>query len=349
MTSTERFNDVFDGSNIKEFPVALCYAGLFTRDHIDEISDMPWKSCIDPDINTRYNWHAGVKNRLSHDWVDFPFGYCFEDVSAPISKPVSGGNYYFKKSIEKAIDSIEEIDARLELDGDYDAVEEGPLTKKLRLLYADRPFILGIAAPFWRCCGLWDFDNVMMQAIDNPHLLERAQERFFHNTVKRLEYAKKQGVSLIWIEDCYSDMLSPKLFERLNIVFAKQMVDAIRKLGMKSIYYFTGNPHGKLDLLLSANADAYSFEESKKNFDIDITELAKKINGKHVLLGNIDAIATLQDGSAADIRNEIKRQVAAGRLNDNRFVIGLGSPVTPGTGMDKVMEFLQMAREEAVI
>ena len=227
----------------------------------------------------------------------------------------------------------------------YTLLHIGALEARLEALYADRPKLSATVAPFWGCNTLWDFETLMILAVNNPRLLEYACERITKNAICQIKRLKTQGCSMIWIEDCYSDMLSPVLFERLNIEFVKKIIIAIRNAGMRSIHYFCGNPHGKLDLLLSANADAYSFEESKKGFDIDIIELAKYMRGRHCLFGNIDSIGILQNGSYEDIKRELERQAIAGKLNDDRFVFALGSPVTPLTPMEKVMNFIELARQ----
>ena len=117
---------------------------------------------------------------------------------------------------------------------------------------------------------------------------------------------------------------------------------------MKSIYYFCGNPRGKLDLLLESGADALALEESKKGFTIDIAEVAEAVQGKCALFGNLDAINLLPHGSEADLRLEINRQIQAGRKNRSRFVMSLGSPVTPGTTPERVRLYCDLVHELGV-
>jgi len=62
------------------------------------------------------------------------------------------------------------------------------------------------------------------------------------------------------------DMISRRAFEAINLPLIQAMVEEIRRLGMHSIYYYCGDPKGKLDLLLETGADALSLEESKKGF-----------------------------------------------------------------------------------
>ena len=45
------------------------------------------------------------------------------------------------------------------------------------------------------------------------------------------------------------------------------------------------------------------------------------------------------------LRAEIARQIAAGRRNGSRFIMSLGSPVTPRTPVDRVRLYCDLARE----
>jgi uroporphyrinogen-III decarboxylase len=149
----------------------------------------------------------------------------------------------------------------------------------------------------------------------------------------------------VWIEDCLTDMISLQAFEKFNVPYVRRLAEEIRGAAMQSIHYFCGNPAGKWEALLSTGVDALSFEESKKGFVIDIEEVVQRVDGRCAVLGNLDAIGLLQDGSEAQLRAEVARQMRAGRRNGGRFVMSLGSPVTPGTSVERVRLYLDMAHE----
>ena len=138
------------------------------------------------------------------------------------------------------------------------------------------------------------------------------------------------------------DMISRRTFESINLPLIQAMVDEIRRLGMQSIYYYCGDPKGKLDLLLETGADALALEESKKGFTIDIQAVAETIDGRCALLGNLDAIHLLPEASAEELRQEINRQIQAGWRNRGRFILSIGSPVTPGTTPARVRQYTDL-------
>ena len=92
-------------------------------------------------------------------------------------------------------------------------------------------------------------------------------------------------------------------------------------------------------------ADALSLEESKKGFLIDIEDVVERVNGRCAVLGNLDAIELLERGSEEELGAEISRQVAAGRRNGSRFIMSLGSPVTPGTTVERVRLYCDLVHE----
>jgi uroporphyrinogen-III decarboxylase len=186
---------------------------------------------------------------------------------------------------------------------------------------------------------------MMEMVAQRPELVRYACDRYLSYCLRRVQQSACLGAAGIWIEDCMTDMISPAAFAELNLPCLRAIVNAIRSLGMHSIHYYCGDPQDRMDLLLSTGADALALEESKKGFRIDIADVAEFVQGRCALFGNLDAIHLLPDANEADLRDEITRQVAAGRRNKNRFVISLGSPVTPGTTANRVREYCQWARE----
>lgn len=139
-----------------------------------------------------------------------------------------------------------------------------------------------------------------------------------------------------------TDMVSADAYLTLNTPFLKELIGEIRYQGMKSIYYFCGDPRGKFDIILSLGADALAFEESKKGFTIDIASLAEAVDGRCTLLGNLDAIGVLEQGTDEQLQAGIRRQLDAAKTNRNRFVVSTGSPVTPRTSVERVRRYCDL-------
>ena len=185
----------------------------------------------------------------------------------------------------------------------------------------------------------------MTMIAQRPDLVKHACRRFLARSIHSVHEAAAMGAAGIWIEECMTDMINPEAFASLCVPFVRSLVEEIRFTELNSIYYFCGNPAGKLEHLISVGADALSLEESKKGFVIDIQDVAEQVQGRCALLGNLDAIKFLPQVDEEQLRDEISRQIAAGRRNNSRFIMSLGSPVTPGTSAWTVRLYCDLVHE----
>jgi len=103
----------------------------------------------------------------------------------------------------------------------------------------------------------------------------------------------------------------------------------------------------RLELIAATGADGLLPEASMKGFVNDTAEIARRIGDRMTLLGNIDPVAVLQNGSDADLEAEIRRQANAGRAARG-FIISTASPITPPTPLTRVQRFLELGREMGV-
>ena len=262
---------------------------------------------------------------------------------------VSGGLHSVRPG--RPAETPDEIDARIPIPSSIDADDSGGdgsedlAEEMLKAFGGDHYPICHVSSPLWRCYSLWGFEGMMTKVATRPDLVEHTCRRFLALSVRSVHQAAALGAAGIWIEECMTDMVGPAAFESLNVRFLSQLVEEIRAAGLKSIYYFCGNPAGKWEHLLSVGADALSLEESKKGFAIDIEDVVARVQGRCTVLGNLDAIGVLQDGTEDRLRAEVARQVEAGRRNGGRFVMSLGSPVTPETPVERVRLYCDLVHE----
>lgn len=247
-------------------------------------------------------------------------------------------------------ETVEEIDGLVPLPDAHpdDVVREGR-TELAQLLRAatgrTRMANHRTETPLFSCTRMWGFEGTMLMIATRPDLVRHACERHLARAVHRVAEAARLGAEVIWIVDAVTDMIAPRDFAALHVPFVARLADRVRGAGMKSVYSFTGNPGGKLDLILDAGADALALEESKKGFEIDVARIADRVRGRITLFGNIDPYHVLEMGSEELVRAEVRRQLEAARRNGGRFVTCLGGPITPGTTAAQVSRFCRISRE----
>jgi hypothetical protein len=373
MNGRERIEAAFLRDGTPEIPAAICYEGIFVRDHWAELCSEPWWMQCVPDLDLQVSWRGQVAAAIDQDWLDLPLGASYVE-RFYISVEERDGEVVIRDArtgLERPLDSPSiggwpgcglapvhpERPPQTPFEVDLAIGEPVMVDEELAAGRADLPQrILSdwgaslypfayVAAPLWRCYYIWGFEGMMLQIVDQPQLVRYAVESFLEDALQRVHLFARFGASGIWIEDCLTDMIGPDQYESLNLPYLRRLTSEIRSLGMQSIYYYCGNPSGKWDLILDTGADAFSLEESKKGFVIDIEDIVDRVRGRKTVLGNLDAIQVLQNGTEEELRAEIARQIEAGRRNRSRFIMGIGSPVTPATPASRVRLYCDLVHE----
>jgi hypothetical protein len=372
MTGKEKIAAAFSSEGSDLIPVVLPYENLFARDHWSDITSYPWWYQFEVDYKKQADWHCELLKTTGFDWFRARLCMSHEDRKLVnievrpdgvykidmrsgneilIPEPIVGTMGVYPEDPEVQPDSREMIDELILLPEHHDPQAvltdgRGDLTQEIfrrqgNILCS----VFHVPTPLWRCTWLWSYENLMIETALNPALVEYAAKRYLQQAVLEVRECAALGVETIWLEECLTDIISPETFSRINIPIMTALVDEIRSLGMKSIYYYTGNPTDRFKHILSVGADAIALEEGKKGFTIDIEEVVDSVNGRCTVLGNLDAIGILEQGSEDELRAEITRQINAGRRNGGRFIMSIGSPATPGTSLERLCLYREMSHE----
>ena len=376
MTGRQAIEAAFSEDGTRRIPAVICYEGIHVRDHWDQLTEHPWWFREAPDIDRQVAWRRDAYGRTGQDWFQLPFAspraarqqwtvegdadraWQVNQASGErreLRKPRIGG-WWSTESIHSyhpvdVPETPEEIDALIPVpparaseptfDDGRDDLANALLAGCARDLFP----ICHVGSQLWRCYAIWGFEGMMIRVAERPDLIAHACDRHLARAMASVRQAACLGAKGIWIEECMTDMVNPESFAAINVPRLRALIEAIREAGMRSIYYYCGDPAGKWDSILSVGADALSLEESKKGFSIDIEDVVERVQGRCTVLGNLDAIGVLQDGSDEELEAEVGRQIRAGRRNGSRFIMSIGSPVTPATPVSRVRRYCDLVHE----
>ncbi len=375
MTGREKIELAFSPRGASDFPAVICYEGIYYRDRWEDVTSCPWWYAFSNDLDRQLQWRADAIARLNQDWFVVPMCASREDraavtvaerpdgvyrsdarsgASEKLERPPVGGFSLASGMATVRFEGLAATKSRIDellplpANAPEDVIECGR-DDLARMLLAgparDLYPVSYIGSPFWALASLWGFEGMMLMVATRRDLVRYATERALARAVHAVRHAALLGARAVWIEECLSDMISPEAFSTLNLPLLGAMVDSIHAAGMKAIYYYCGNPADRWEHLFAAGADALSLEEAKKGWTIDIGEVVDRAGGRCVVLGNLDAINLLPNAPEDALRREVSRQLAAGRRNSNRFIMSIGSPVTPGTPASRVRLYTDLVHE----
>lgn len=375
MRPRDKMLSAFTPGGASEVGVVTCYDDIFIRDHWYDLTDVPWHFKGSGIIDQEVAWARDVSQNSGIEWL----------AVTPCPSRQERRRWRFEKRGDGTyrVDKLTREETKVEgpIRGGYSTADESgtrsdspplPTTQEeADALIPDVPefcpetfrrdgrddmaaavresldlmLYAYASSPLWSLYWISGYEGMMLLVAERPDLARYAAKRL----VKRFSYQVSQaaalGVDAVWIEECLTDQISPQAYSTLDLPILKKCVGLVRDHGLKSIYYYCGNPNDRIEHILDVGADAVHFEEGKKGFQIDIELIAAKIDGRCTLFGNLDAIGVLQDGSDSELEAEIRRQLRAASRNRGRFVMSTGSPITPGTTVDRVKHYTDLVRK----
>lgn len=228
---------------------------------------------------------------------------------------------------EELIPSFEATDALI--------ADQREATRRAQERWGDRCLLYSsVGTPYWAGYSALGFAGLMETMRHDPALLLAIIERTLHNLLQRVKAVAASGLRCLFVEECLSssDLISEADYLEFCYPSTRELLQAARDAGLRTVYYFCGGIEDRLEHLAALPADALAFEESKKGFVIDLGEVRRAIGPERPLLGNLD-VTLLRDGDADAIRRAVAEQYRrAGPL----LAMSCGSPVTLDTAPEKV-------------
>lgn len=231
--------------------------------------------------------------------------------------------------------------------GETDAealLERGTLgaVEKLVKLLNDDVFLCGvIMTPWWAVYTLLGFQTLMEMPLQAPKLFHLFLERLLERQLGWVEAYQRIGVHGFFVEECMSsaDLISQSMYDQFVFEYDARLLEKIKACGLPSFLYTTGDVLPRMKRLIELKPSALLFEESKKNFVLDLNEIASIIGDRVALFGNIDA-TQVKDWSDSELNRQLGLQYEAGKTSKG-FVFSTGSPFPLDTPPHKVENLIK--------
>ena len=185
--------------------------------------------------------------------------------------------------------------------------------RNIKTILKDKICLTGhIAAPFTAVSLLFGTAETLMLIHNDKQLLN---EMIGFCTELEIGWAQAQldaGADAIWLGDCVasSSFISPGQFEEFAAEPAKKICESIKRKGGFVFYHSSENSIQHLKLAAQLGFSAINIGEV-----VDIAEVKKQIGDKVCVMGNINPIEVLWQGSSKDVEKETKRIIDAAGKN----------------------------------
>ena len=192
-----------------------------------------------------------------------------------------------------------------------------------------------IEGPCAEAADLRGINTLMLDFYDNPAFV---RDLFEFIVEMELRFARAQveaGVDLMGVGDAAASLVGPAIYEEFVWPYEKKLVDGLHAMGTRVRLHICGNTRRIL-----AGMARLACEIVDLDFMVPLAEGREKMGALQVLLGNIDPVRVLRDGSPDSVRaaiSECHRQAAP------RYIVGAGCEVTRDTSPENVRALAEYA------
>lgn len=196
-----------------------------------------------------------------------------------------------------------------------------------------------IEGPCAEGADLRGINALMLDFYDDPDFV---RELFAFCNRMELAFAKEQiarGAELMGVGDAAASLVGPEIYREFVWPFEKELVDGLHALGAKVRLHICGNITPIL-----ADIGRLGCELVDLDFMAPVAEARRAMGDRQVLLGNMDPVRVLQNGTPAEVRAtvaECHRQAGV------RYIIGAGCEVPPDTPPANFHAMMAYRREAA--
>lgn len=193
-----------------------------------------------------------------------------------------------------------------------------------------------IEGPCAQGADLRGINALMLDFFDDPVFVRDLFEFVIDLELRFARAQVEAGVDLIGIGDAAASLVGPRLYDEIVWPYEKRLIDGVHEMGARVRLHICGNTRPLLSSMGRLGADIVDLD-----YPAPVAEARQAMGPRQVLLGNIDPVRVLRDGTPESVTAAIAEcHAAAGP----RYIVGAGCEVPRGTPPENVLALTAYAR-----
>ncbi len=193
-----------------------------------------------------------------------------------------------------------------------------------------------VEGPIAMAADLRGLNTLMLDFSDDPAFVRDLMDFV---TEMELRFARAQidaGADWIGVGDAAASLVGPRRYAEFDVPWSKRLIDGIHQAGSRVRLHICGNTRRIFGAMGGIGADLIDLD-----FLAPVDEARAAMGPGALLLGNIDPVRILRDGSPEQVASAI---ASCHRQAGARYVAGAGCEVPRGTPPGNLRALLQYAR-----
>lgn len=244
------------------------------------------------------------------------------------------------------IQSAEDID-RLELpdprrSGRWPLMVEA--VRQARRLAGDDLLVIGCfdQSPFSLACQLRDINQFMLDLVEEPDLAHRLLSYCAEAVARYAVAMAEAGADVLNTGDSSAggSLIGGAYYRDFAFPYERQMFAAIRKAtDVPLTLHICGDSRTCIDQMLETGVDGIEIDEF-----MDLTLARDKCRGRMTVIGNVDPVDPLLQGTPGDVKRKCLACLAAFEGSE-RFILSSGCAISPLTPPENLAAMVEAVNE----
>ncbi|HFB97665.1 MAG TPA: uroporphyrinogen decarboxylase, partial [Bryobacterales bacterium] len=193
-----------------------------------------------------------------------------------------------------------------------------------------------VEGPCGAAADLRGINTLMLDFFDDPGFVRELFEFVLDLAIRFARAQVRAGADVIGIGDPAASLIGPRLYEQFVWPYEKRLVEAIHEAGARVRLHICGNIRPILEPLGRLGCDIIDVDSA-----VPLAEARRRMGPDQVLLGNLDPVRTLRNGSPEEVAAAVaKCYEAAGP----RYIVGAGCEVVRDTPPENVHALVRAAQ-----
>jgi MtaA/CmuA family methyltransferase len=197
-----------------------------------------------------------------------------------------------------------------------------------------------VEGPCAEAADLRGINTLMMDLYEDP---EFARDLFAFVTELALRFGRAQieaGADSVGVGDAAASLIGPHLYEEMVWPFEQRLVNGLRESGGRARLHICGNTSPILGAMGRLGCDIVDLD-----FPVSMAQARDAMGPHQTLLGNIDPVRALRDGTPDSVYEAISHCHRDAR---SPYIVGAGCEVPRGTPPENLRAMHDYARSVKV-
>ncbi len=197
-----------------------------------------------------------------------------------------------------------------------------------------------IEGPCAEAADLRGLNTLMLDFYDDPAFV---RDLFEFVVEMELRFARVQieaGADLIGVGDAAASLVGPHVYEEFVWPYEKKLVDGVHAMGGRVRLHICGNTKFALAGMGRLGCEVVDLDSLSP-----LVEARSKMGPDQILLGNLNPVAVLRNGTTEEVWREIS---SCHRAAGSRYILGAGCEVPRDTSPANLRAFAEYARANPI-